>query len=86
MQIQRAATTGSAATRGGGGGGGGGGNGAMYSQAALLLEEVDREMVVFKGLDAVVARCEEALASLVSRLQSRKVKMGKKKKAVVGAL
>ena len=56
----------------------------MDSQAALLLEEVDREMVVFKGLDAVVAGCEEALASLVSRLQSRKVKMGKKKKSSGG--
>ena len=40
----------------------------MDSQAALLLEEVDREMAVFKGLDALVAGCEEALASLVFKI------------------
>ena len=75
--------TGSGTT--GGGAGDGGGKGAQDSEAALLLAEVGREMAVFKGLSALVPGCEEALASLVTRLQARKNKMAKKKKSSGGS-
>ena len=71
---------------GGGGGGSGGGSGGQDSQATLILEEVGRELDVFKCLTALVPGCEEALVSLAKRLQEKKNKMAKKKNNVARPL